>query len=135
MYIMWESRIVVYELGGKSSELVRVSDTAVPSSVNCSKLYFDKWFYLFLSGSDVTMVAYGTQVHVLREVATMAQEKLNVSCEVIDLRTLLPYDLDTILKVSLILYTVLWLNTSHPTIVIDQSKIIACTSNSARIYC
>ena len=47
------------------------------------------------------MVGYGTQVHVLREVATLAQEKLNVSCEVIDLRTILPYDLETITKVCL----------------------------------
>ena len=46
------------------------------------------------------MVGYGTQVHVLREVATLAQEKLNVSCEVIDLRTILPYDLETITKVG-----------------------------------
>ena len=52
-------------------------------------------------GSDLTMVGYGTQVHVLREVANLAQEKLNVSCEVIDLRTILPYDLDTIIKVYL----------------------------------
>lgn len=51
-----------------------------------------------IEGSDVTMVGYGTQIHVLREVAAMAQEKLSVSCEVIDLRTILPYDLETILK-------------------------------------
>ena len=54
----------------------------------------------FLAGSDVTMVGYGTQVHVLREVAAVAQEKLEVSCEVIDLRTILPYDLETITKVG-----------------------------------
>lgn len=51
---------------------------------------------VLLEGSDLTMVGYGTQVHVMREVAAMAQEKLGVSVEVIDLRTLLPYDLDTI---------------------------------------
>lgn len=53
---------------------------------------------IVLEGSDVTLVGYGTQIHVLREVASMVQEKLNVSCEIIDLRTLLPYDLETILK-------------------------------------
>uniref|UniRef100_A0A8C8VNU1 2-oxoisovalerate dehydrogenase subunit beta, mitochondrial n=1 Tax=Pelusios castaneus TaxID=367368 RepID=A0A8C8VNU1_9SAUR len=49
-------------------------------------------------GSDVTLVAWGTQVHVIREVATMAQEKLGVSCEVIDLRTILPWDTETVCK-------------------------------------
>ena len=48
---------------------------------------------MIFSGSDVTMVGYGTQVHVLKEVATLVQEKLNISCEVIDLRTILSYDI------------------------------------------
>lgn len=39
------------------------------------------------------------QVHVIKEVAAMAQEKLGVSCEVIDLRTILPWDTETICKV------------------------------------
>jgi 2-oxoisovalerate dehydrogenase E1 component beta subunit len=47
-------------------------------------------------GSDVTMVGWGTMVHVLHEVAIMAEEKLNASCEVIDLQTILPYDLETV---------------------------------------
>uniref|UniRef100_A0A674GFX8 3-methyl-2-oxobutanoate dehydrogenase (2-methylpropanoyl-transferring) n=1 Tax=Taeniopygia guttata TaxID=59729 RepID=A0A674GFX8_TAEGU len=50
------------------------------------------------TGNDVTMVAWGTQVHVIKEVAAMAQEKLGVSCEVIDLRTILPWDTETICK-------------------------------------
>eukprot|EP00057_Strongylocentrotus_purpuratus_P028899 XP_011683373.1 PREDICTED: 2-oxoisovalerate dehydrogenase subunit beta, mitochondrial isoform X1 [Strongylocentrotus purpuratus] len=49
-------------------------------------------------GSDVTLVGWGTQIHVLREVAQMAQEKLGVSCELIDLVTILPWDKDTIIK-------------------------------------
>lgn len=49
-------------------------------------------------GNDVTLVGWGTQVHVLLEVAKIAQEKLGVSCEVIDLRTILPWDSDTICK-------------------------------------
>ncbi|XP_009083076.1 PREDICTED: 2-oxoisovalerate dehydrogenase subunit beta, mitochondrial-like, partial [Acanthisitta chloris] len=50
------------------------------------------------TGNDVTMVAWGTQVHVIKEVASMAQEKLGVSCEVIDLRTILPWDTETVCK-------------------------------------
>ncbi|KAL6046221.1 hypothetical protein STEG23_000386 [Scotinomys teguina] len=51
-------------------------------------------------GSDVTLVAWGTQVHVIREVASMAQEKLGVSCEIIDLRTIAPWDVDTVCKAT-----------------------------------
>lgn len=36
---------------------------------------------------------------MIKEVAVMAQEKLGVSCEVIDLRTILPWDTETICKV------------------------------------
>ena len=51
------------------------------------------------TGSDVTMVGWGTEVHVLRDVVEMAQDKLRVSCELIDLRTILPWDVDTVAKV------------------------------------
>jgi len=53
-----------------------------------------------LPGSDVTLVGWGTEVHVLRDVVQMAQDKLQVSCELIDLRTILPWDVDTVAKVS-----------------------------------
>ncbi|CAH8864543.1 unnamed protein product [Trichobilharzia szidati] len=47
-------------------------------------------------GKDVTFIAWGTQVHVALDVANEAAEKLNISCEVIDLRTILPWDEETI---------------------------------------
>ncbi|XP_063402459.1 2-oxoisovalerate dehydrogenase subunit beta, mitochondrial-like isoform X2 [Mytilus trossulus] len=53
---------------------------------------------VLLEGDDVTLIGYGTQVHVLREVANMAEEKFNVSCEVIDLRTILPWDEETVIN-------------------------------------
>jgi 2-oxoisovalerate dehydrogenase E1 component beta subunit len=46
------------------------------------------------------MVSWGTQLHVILEVAKMAEEQLGVSCEVIDLQSILPWDVDTIAKVS-----------------------------------
>lgn len=49
-----------------------------------------------VEGSDVTLIGWGTQVHVLREVATLAQERLGVSCEVIDLISILPWDQETV---------------------------------------
>ena len=45
------------------------------------------------------MVGYGTQLHILREVANMAKEQLDISCELIDLRTILPWDVETVEKV------------------------------------
>jgi len=51
------------------------------------------------SGSDLTLVGWGTEIHVLRDVVQMAQDKLQVSCELIDLRTILPWDVDTVAKV------------------------------------
>ncbi|KAG4066656.1 hypothetical protein HA402_007292 [Bradysia odoriphaga] len=33
------------------------------------------------SGSDVTLIAWGTQVHVMKEVADLAKEKFQVNCE------------------------------------------------------
>jgi 2-oxoisovalerate dehydrogenase E1 component beta subunit len=43
-------------------------------------------------GSEVTVIAYGTLVHV----ALAAAEKSGIDAEVIDLKTLTPYDIDTI---------------------------------------
>ncbi|XP_037731741.1 2-oxoisovalerate dehydrogenase subunit beta, mitochondrial isoform X2 [Drosophila subpulchrella] len=43
-------------------------------------------------GKDVTLVGWGTQVHVLLEVAELAKIHLNVDCEVIDLVSILPWD-------------------------------------------
>lgn len=50
------------------------------------------------TGSDLTMVGWGTQLHVLTEAAEMAKRELDVSCEVIDLCTILPWDSDTVAK-------------------------------------
>lgn len=47
-------------------------------------------------GDDITLIGWGTQVHVLRETAMMAREQFNISCEVIDLVTILPWDRQTI---------------------------------------
>ncbi|KRT84793.1 hypothetical protein AMK59_454, partial [Oryctes borbonicus] len=48
------------------------------------------------TGNAVTLIGWGTQVHVLLEVAQLASEKFNVSCEVIDLVSILPWDRDTV---------------------------------------
>lgn len=48
------------------------------------------------SGTDITLVSWGTQIQVLREVSEMVQKEMNVNCEIIDLRTILPWDIDTV---------------------------------------
>lgn len=49
-------------------------------------------------GTDVTVLGYGSQFHVLRAACDMAKEKLGVSCELIDLRTIYPWDEDTVIE-------------------------------------
>lgn len=52
-------------------------------------------------GKDVTLIGWGTQVHVLREVADRAKTELGVECELIDLVSILPWDIETVCNVSL----------------------------------
>jgi 2-oxoisovalerate dehydrogenase E1 component beta subunit len=48
-------------------------------------------------GEDVTLFAYGAMLHVAMEAAELAAAK-NISVEVVDIRTLLPFDIETIIK-------------------------------------
>lgn len=47
----------------------------------------------------MTLVGWGTQIHVLRDVCKMAKDQLGVNCDLIDLRTILPWDEETVIKV------------------------------------
>ena len=47
-------------------------------------------------GDQVTLIAWGAMVPIAEEAATKASEQ-GISCEVLDLRTLMPYDIETIL--------------------------------------
>ncbi|RYV01994.1 alpha-ketoacid dehydrogenase subunit beta [Shewanella sp. OPT22] len=46
-------------------------------------------------GSDITLLAWGAQMEIIEQAAEMA-EKDGISCEIIDLRTLSPWDADTV---------------------------------------
>ena len=50
-----------------------------------------------LEGKDVTLISYSGMVRIAEEAAVKLSEK-NISAEVIDLRTLSPLDLDTVIK-------------------------------------
>eukprot|EP00602_Paraphysomonas_sp_CaronLab_P011006 CAMPEP_0185020988 /NCGR_PEP_ID=MMETSP1103-20130426/3646_1 /TAXON_ID=36769 /ORGANISM="Paraphysomonas bandaiensis, Strain Caron Lab Isolate" /LENGTH=321 /DNA_ID=CAMNT_0027552247 /DNA_START=207 /DNA_END=1172 /DNA_ORIENTATION=- len=47
------------------------------------------------TGTDITLVGWGGQVHVLNKACDMA-EKAGISCELIDLRSLLPWDVEAV---------------------------------------
>jgi len=61
-----------------------------------------------MTGSDVTVVGYGAQLQTLRKACAMAQNE-GISCEIIDLRTIIPWDVSTVAEVSGLhaLYTVI----------------------------
>lgn len=48
-------------------------------------------------GKDVTVVGYGSQIYALEDAIRMVErDRPGVTCELIDLRTVLPYDLETV---------------------------------------
>eukprot|EP00013_Stygamoeba_regulata_P020322 CAMPEP_0177654896 /NCGR_PEP_ID=MMETSP0447-20121125/14612_1 /TAXON_ID=0 /ORGANISM="Stygamoeba regulata, Strain BSH-02190019" /LENGTH=376 /DNA_ID=CAMNT_0019158647 /DNA_START=49 /DNA_END=1179 /DNA_ORIENTATION=+ len=47
-------------------------------------------------GSDVTVVGWGAQMQVLGEACERAESEMGISCELIDLRTIVPWDADTV---------------------------------------
>ena len=51
-------------------------------------------------GSDITMVSYGSMLRIIQE-AAIELEKQNIHCEIIDVQTLLPFDLNHVIVESL----------------------------------
>lgn len=51
-------------------------------------------------GNDITMVSYGSTLRIIQEAAEEL-EKLKISCEIIDVQTLLPFDIPHIILESL----------------------------------
>lgn len=48
-------------------------------------------------GKDITLVSWGAQVRVIQQAAELAESE-GISCEVIDLQTLMPWDVDTVVN-------------------------------------
>lgn len=52
-----------------------------------------------MAGSDITLVGWGAQVLVLEQAAKQAAAlSPAISCEVIDLRTIMPWDVDAVTR-------------------------------------
>ncbi len=51
-----------------------------------------------LEGGDVTVVTWGAMVHMVKSAAGLLKDKLGAEIEVIDLRTLFPFDKDMIVE-------------------------------------
>ena len=49
-------------------------------------------------GSDITLVGWGVQVARMEAAAERMEKEDGVSCEVIDLQTIIPWDVDTVTK-------------------------------------
>ncbi len=49
-------------------------------------------------GTDVTLIAYGAMVPLCEKAAAQAEKERGIQVEVIDLRTISPFDLDTIIS-------------------------------------
>jgi pyruvate dehydrogenase E1 component beta subunit len=49
-------------------------------------------------GKDITIITYGAMVHTSLQAATQLEQARGISVEVIDLRTLMPLDVDTLVK-------------------------------------
>ncbi len=48
-------------------------------------------------GTDITLLAWGAQMEIIEDAAKQAEE-LGISCEVIDLRSIIPWDADTVVN-------------------------------------
>jgi pyruvate dehydrogenase E1 component beta subunit len=49
-------------------------------------------------GKDATLLAYGAMLHTVNEAAETLEKEDGTSCEVLDLRTLVPLDTETIMQ-------------------------------------
>lgn len=52
-------------------------------------------------GSDITIVSYGSTLRIIEDAITTYLEPQGISCEVVDVRTLLPFDINHIIVESL----------------------------------
>jgi len=50
------------------------------------------------TGKDVTIIGWGAQLRVIERATSVAMSKYGIHCEIIDLRTLMPWDIDCVVQ-------------------------------------
>ena len=89
-----EPGIVIECLNGyrlKERELSNIADYTVPFGVP----------EIIREGEDITIVSYGSMLRVIEESIVAYIEPQGISCEVVDVRTLLPFDVNSMILESL----------------------------------
>ena len=77
-------------------------------------------------GSDITIVGWGAQLRVLENACDMAED-LGISCELIDLRTIMPWDYDCVTQ-SVIKTGRLLISHEAPVSCGCALRVLACSS-------
>lgn len=75
--------------------LYKLAEEEVPTEDYYIDLYSAE---VVREGKDITIVGWGSQVRVIQSAAIMAKQELGINCEVIDLRTVYPWDKETVLN-------------------------------------
>lgn len=73
--------------------LYRISEEEVPNEEYTIDL---KKAEVVQKGKDITLIGWGAHIRVLQSAALMAEKELGASCEIIDLRTIIPWDSATV---------------------------------------
>jgi 2-oxoisovalerate dehydrogenase E1 component beta subunit len=50
------------------------------------------------AGTDVTIVGWGAQLRIIEKACSRAESDFGISCEIIDLRTLMPWDINCVIE-------------------------------------
>lgn len=49
-------------------------------------------------GNDITVIGWGGQLQILQQACDMAEQQYGVSCELIDLQTIVPWDIECVVN-------------------------------------
>ncbi len=70
------------------------------TSTICSNIRCRLAFQKYCKGDDVTIVSYGSTLRIIKEAADTCK-RWHIGCEIIDVQTLLPFDINSLILESL----------------------------------
>ena len=97
----YDNYVQLSHLDMRTCIIIRFCSLCISTYIPCQCTCIWHTYSSLLAGSDVTVVGYGAQIQVLRQACDMASQELGVTCELIDLQTILPWDEETVAKVHL----------------------------------